>query len=105
MPIIKNAKIGNKKGTQLIFGTGDISIAEGYKSDNKNERVLFLSQHSPKPESEWGKSDMKKGTLSDEMNNPCVEMVFNNPKSVENVIDQLQTILDWFNEKDNENNN
>lgn len=99
MPIFEEVQIGRHTGTQLIFGTGDISMAAGYlegeEPDLKN--VVMLSQDTEKPQAAWANENGEPVGHSDNLEGPVVQMIFTNPYSIAMLIEVLEEAKNSFN--------
>ncbi|MFF5993484.1 hypothetical protein AAGS61_01865 [Lysinibacillus sp. KU-BSD001] len=90
MPIINNNEV------QVIFGTGDISVGIGCKSD-KSSSIVQFTEIEPRPIGEEFAFDKNKMEIDD----APVTFIFNKIESLDAVIYQLQRLRDLMANKDN----
>lgn len=99
MPIKKGTTVGeNTNTTQVIFGTGDILVSNGYDGENSKVKVLVFGQDVPKPVSEYNKTVEVIGGSTDGVKDPVI-LYFDKVESVDVVLDRLLSVrADLLNE-------
>jgi len=98
MPINKIDTKYVDKATQVVFGTGDITIAPA--TAGKHIPCLLLIEGASKPESEWDNDTPDiHGVSTEDMQRDFVELRFTKKRSLEILISQLQKLLEDFKEE------
>jgi hypothetical protein len=92
MPIVKNAKVGDKKCTVLKFGIGDIHVNNCVEPVNS----MYFAQHEAKPVEEWGIGRVPdydgEPTTLEEYTGEVVYLSFERVESIDVIMEILQEV-------------